>query len=115
MAAPGFVFFEVAVVKFWVGGVEGWLCCIGDLFAECQSLVFFCIDGNGREEATSLIDQFAGLHDVLLEGKAQGVGHLRFRTWRCSCSGKLDTSGSNAEENLRWLHDPFVMLFKKQR
>lgn len=26
------VFFEVAVVEFWVGCVERWLCCVGNCF-----------------------------------------------------------------------------------
>jgi len=41
VATRGFVFFEVAVVEFWVGSVEGWLCCIGDCLQSIRSLVTF--------------------------------------------------------------------------
>lgn len=56
-----------------------------------------------------MIDEFTGLHDILFKGKAQGIRHLRFRAWRCSCGCKLDTSGSNAEKELRWLHGLLVL------
>lgn len=66
---------------------------------DCQFLVSSLdIDriGDGKG-LTSLVDQFTGLHDVLLKGKTQGVRHLRLGACRRSCSSELHTSGSNAE------------------